>query len=271
MKSNFTVTKSFGSSKGSKKKHRKQDSEVDEYVKGEKNNLIEAPIENVTASIVTAAETDLKTTKQKQREKENAAATVNQATKKNEVKQREAEAVAAAKKAEEEGGEKAVEARLNATTEVELRAALSNGLTEECVERAQAVFQSACDASSSSELDKTAFVACIKKLIVDANERASTTGGKNQAIPSDVEIIAAFDAADTDGNGTVSSNEFVMLCTLTSSFSSSSSCGESSCPLNFLAFSLCCERWKRDGWKSRGTWQRFLCELIFGLHNDVDP
>ena len=59
MKSNFTVTKSFGSSRGSKQKHRKQESEVDEYVKGEKNNFIEAPIENVTASIVTAAETDV--------------------------------------------------------------------------------------------------------------------------------------------------------------------------------------------------------------------
>ena len=46
MKSNFTVTKSFGSSRGSKQKHRKQESEVDEYVKGEKNNFIENGIAN---------------------------------------------------------------------------------------------------------------------------------------------------------------------------------------------------------------------------------
>ena len=116
------------------------------------------------------------------------------------------EAVAAAtKKAETEAKAKA---EADAAS-----AAAADALTEEEVKRAKEVFRNACanGGNESSELDKEAFIECIKELVSSANKRASSDDADSLSMPNEQDLNAAFDTADADKSGLVDEGEFIEL------------------------------------------------------------
>lgn len=94
-------------------------------------------------------------------------------------------------------------------------------LTSEEIQRAKDVFRNACAKDSSndedgghgasSELDKSAFIRCIKNLIVEANKQAAAVGDEFQSMPSEEQLNAAFETADADNSGLVDEPEFIQL------------------------------------------------------------
>ena len=86
-------------------------------------------------------------------------------------------------------------------------------LTEEEVKRAKEVFRNACanGGNESSELNKEAFIECIKELVSVANKRASSDDADTLPMPNEQDLNTAFDTADADKSGFVDEGEFIEL------------------------------------------------------------
>ena len=84
-------------------------------------------------------------------------------------------------------------------------------LTADEKRRAVETFRNACVKADTSELDAVAFSACIKDLMNEARERAVARAEEPPLMPSEADLKAAFEIADTDRGGTVDHDEFLEL------------------------------------------------------------
>lgn len=84
-------------------------------------------------------------------------------------------------------------------------------LTADEKRRAVEIFRKACVKANTPELDVAAFSICVNELMEEATQKAIANGEQPAPMPSEADLKAAFELADTDRGGTVDHDEFLVL------------------------------------------------------------